>query len=156
MDKTHRITTTLILLLLFGINFLLAYSHNLYFLLGMFVLNLCICGFSRGYMPDQFELNDEKIIIVSYLQRTEIPLCEITSVRLMEKEDFRGMIRTFGVSLLFGSIGYFHSPSIGNMKVFARRKNNWILITTRHHGNYVIAPDDTEFIHHISRALLWR
>ena len=156
MDRTHRITTAVILFLLFGINFMLVYSHNLYFLLGMFAVNVFICGFSRGYMPDQFEVDDERITIHALLQKTEIPLCEVQAVRLMEKEDLRGMIRTFGISLLFGDVGYFHAPRLGNIKVFARRKNNWILIETRRHGNFVIAPDDSEFIHHLNRTILWR
>ncbi len=156
MDRGTRMSTLVILFLLFGVNFALIYTHNFYFLLSMFFFNILICGFSRGYMPDSFELDKERITVYSYLQKTEIPLCEIISVREMRKEDGQGMIRTFGISMLFGSVGYFHSPSLGNIRIFARRRNNWILITTRHHGNFVIAPDDSEFIHHIDSYLIWR
>ena len=68
----------------------------------------------------------------------------------------KGKIRSFGVSWLFGDLGYFSSTAIGHVKVFARRSDNRILITTIRHGNFIIAPDDPEFIHYLNRAILRR
>ena len=66
------------------------------------------------------------------------------------------MIRSFGVGWLFGDLGYFSSTAIGRVKVFARRSDNRILITTSRRGNFIIAPDDPEFIHYLNQAILWR
>ena len=64
------------------------------------------------------------------------------------------MIRSFGVGWLFGDLGYFSSTAIGRVKVFARRSDNRILITTSRRGNFIIAPDDPEFIHYLNHAML--
>ena len=44
----------------------------------------------------------------------------------------------------------------GVTRRLARRSDNRILITTSRRGNFIIAPDDPEFIHYLNQAILWR
>ena len=92
--------------------------------------------------------------IDAYFRKTYINIEEILSAREVDRLDLGIMIRSFGVGWLFGDLGYFSSTAIGRVKVFARRSDNRILITTSRRGNFIIAPDDPEFIHYLNHAML--
>lgn len=107
-------------------------------------------------MPNRFIVDGEKLVIDAYFRKTYINIEEILSAREVDRLDLGIMIRSFGVGWLFGDLGYFSSTAIGRVKVFARRSDNRILITTSRRGNFIIAPDDPEFIHYLNQAILWR
>ena len=111
---------------------------------------------TRGFMPNRFIVDGEKLVIDAYFRKTYINIEEILSAREVDRLDLGIMIRSFGVGWLFGDLGYFSSTAIGRVKVFARRSDNRILITTSCRGNFIIAPDDPEFIHYLNQAILWR
>lgn len=156
MDSTNRIKTTVILLVLYGICLYPAVHGDLKELLIMFAVSTCLCIATRGYMPNRFIVDGEKLVIEAYFKRTTIYICEIVSVRPVKELDMGITIRSFGSSWLFGDLGYFSSTVIGNFKVFARRSDNRILIITSDRGQYLIAPDDPAFIDNLNRAVLWR
>lgn len=107
-------------------------------------------------MPNRFIVDGERLTIDAYFLKTYIRMEEIVSVRLIDRTDVGIMVRSFGIGWLFGDLGYFSSTMIGHVKVFARRHDNRILIATHNRGNFIIAPDDPEFIHYLERAILWR
>ena len=140
MDNANKIKTSVMLLLLYGICIFPAWDGNLSVLLGLFAVSSILCMLTRGFMPNRFIVDGEKLVIDAYFRKTYINI----------------MIRSFGVGWLFGDLGYFSSTAIGRVKVFARRSDNRILITTSRRGNFIIAPDDPEFIHYLNQAILWR
>ena len=128
------------LLLLYGICIFPAWDGNLSVLLGLFSVSSILCMLTRGFMPNRFIVDGEKLVIDAYFRKTYINIEEILSAR--------------EVGWLFGDLGYFSSTAIGRVKVFARRSDNRILITTSRRGNFIIAPDDPEFIHYLNHAML--
>lgn len=156
MDKANKIKTSAMLFIIYGICIFPALDGNLNVLLGLFAFCSLFCLVTRGLMPNRYILDREKILIDAYFLKTCIRIDEIVLVRQVDQSDLGVMIRTFGFGWLFGDLGYFTSSVIGHIKVFARRSDNRILITTSNHGNYVIAPDDPEFIHYLERATHWR
>lgn len=156
MDCSSRIKTAIVLGILYGVCLIPLSQGSLGSLAGMFFFSTALCVVMRGLVPNRFVLDSEALRIDSYFQKITIPVGEIASVRQLEKRDFGSMLRTFGGSGLFGDIGYFQSATIGSMKVFARRSDNWILVSTYTRGNYTIAPDDTQFIDSLQRMLLRR
>ena len=148
MDNANKIKTSVMLLLLYGICIFPAWDGNLSVLLGLFAVSSILC------MPNRFIVDGEKLVIDAYFRKTYINIEEILSVREVDRLDLGIMIRSFGVGWLFGDLGYFSSTAIGRVKVFARRSDNRILITTSRRGNFIIAPDDPEFIHYLNHAML--
>lgn len=130
MDRTNKIKTFAMLLLLYGICIFPAWDGNLHVLLGLFAVSTILCLVTRGFMPNRFIVDGEKLVIDASFRKTYISIEEILSVRKVDRQDLGIMIRSFGVSWLFGDLGYFSSTAIGHVKVFARRSDNRILITT--------------------------
>ena len=143
MDNANKIKTSVMLLLLYGICIFPAWDGNLSVLLGLFAVSSILCI-----------VDGEKLVIDAYFRKTYINIEEILSAREVDRLDLGIMIRSFGVGWLFGDLGYFSSTAIGRVKVFARRSDNRILITTSRRGNFIIAPDDPEFIHYLNHAML--
>ena len=156
MDNANKIKTSVMLLLLYGICIFPAWDGNLSVLLGLFAVSSIFCMLTRGFMPNRFIVDGEKLVIDAYFRKTYINIEEILSAREVDRLDLGIMIRSFCVGWLFGDLGYFSSTAIGRVKVFARRSDNRILITTSRRGNFIIAPDDPEFIHYLNQAILWR
>ena len=156
MDRTNKIKTFAMLKRLYGICIIPAWDGNLHVLLGLFAVSTILCLVTRGFIPNRFIVDGEKLVIDASFRKTYISIEEILSVRKVDRQDLGIMIRSFGVSWLFGDLGYFSSTAIGHVKVFARRSDNRILITTIRHGNFIIVPDDPEFIHYLNRAILRR
>ena len=147
MDNANKIKTSVMLLLLYGICIFPAWDGNLSVLLGLFAVSSILCMLTRGFMPNRFIVDGEKLVIDAYFRKTYINI-------EVDRLDLGIMIRSFGVGWLFGDLGYFSSTAIGRVKVFARRSDNRILITTSRRGNFIIAPDDPEFIHYLNHAML--
>lgn len=107
-----------------------------------------------GNLPTRLVLDSEKILLDAPFKKRKIYLNEISFVRLLERQDFKGLIRVCGTNGILGDWGYFSSATIRNMKVYTRRSNNWILISTYRRGDFVIAPDDFRFIHLLEERIL--
>ena len=148
MDNANKIKTSVMILLLYGICIFPAWDGNLSVLLGLFAVSSILCMLTRGFMPNRFIVDGEKLVIDAYFRKTYINIEEILSAREVDRLDLGIMIRSFG------DLGYFSSTAIGRVKVFARRSDNRILITTSRRGNFIIAPDDPEFIHYLNHAML--
>ena len=134
MDNANKIKTSVMLLLLYGICIFPAWDGNLSVLLGLFAVSSILCMLTRGFMPNRFIVDGEKLVIDAYFRKTYINIEEILSAREVDRLDLGIMIR--------------------RVKVFARRSDNRILITTSRRGNFIIAPDDPEFIHYLNHAML--
>lgn len=69
---------------------------------------------------------------------------EILDVRLPDRDEMRGTIRTFGNGGLFGYTGYFRNSRMGSMLWFCTRRSNYVLVVRASGPVVVITPDDPE------------
>ena len=106
MDRTNKIKTFAMLLLLYGICIFPAWDGNLHVLLGLFAVSTILCLVTRGFMPNRFIVDGEKLVIDASFRKTYISIEEILSVRKVDRQDLGIMIRSFGVSWLFGDLGF--------------------------------------------------
>ena len=95
--------------------------------------------------PYKYILTNTELIIKRQIKDTVIPWASISQIRLMTKEDKKGMLRTFGVEGAFGAYGKYQSLKHKKLFVNVRRYTNWTLIVTNG-KKYVIAPDDIQLI----------
>lgn len=151
MDRTNRCLTWVFTALFMIVLYMVREIHFVEWLMYAFLFFLYI--FIYGNLPTQFVLTPEEVILDAPFVKRRILLTDIISIRPVEQADRLGLIRIWGASGLFGDWGYHYSPSLKNVKVYARRKNNWILIMTARHGKYIIAPDDPAFIHILNKKL---
>jgi len=106
-----------------------------------------------GYIctPNKYILTDAELIIKRHIKDVVIPLQSIKLIRLMTKDDKKGMT---GVSqdACFGSWGYLWTTKHKKVFFVTRRSNNWTLIITDH-KKYVISPDDTQLIDAVAQQI---
>lgn len=95
--------------------------------------------------PYKYVLTNAHLIVKRHLKDIVIPLENIKYIRLMTKDDKKGLIRIFGAEGSFGAYGYYQTALHKNLIVFVRRYNNWALVVTDQ-KKYVIAPDDLQLI----------
>ena len=81
MDRTNKIKTFAMLLLLYGICIFPAWDGNLHVLLGLFAVSTILCLVTRGFMPNRFIVDGEKLVIDASFRKTYISIEEILSVR---------------------------------------------------------------------------
>lgn len=153
MDRTTKRSTLCLLILLFGTCFFLAFQPTLYSFWGLFLFNTILCVVIRGYLPDRYLLENGNLVIDAPFKKICLPFREIASVRWMEPADKKGLYRKWGSDGLFGNWGYFSSATVSTLKVYTRRSDHWILITTHTSGHFVIAPDDPDFFHYLNQAV---
>ena len=151
MDRTNLSLTWILTILLMVVLYLIREAHFVEWLLYAFSFLLYV--FVYGNLPTQFILTPEEVVLDAPFVKRRILLTDIVSIRPVERTDRSGLIRIWGSSGLFGDWGYHYSPTLKKVKVYARRRNNWILIETARHGKYIIAPDDPAFIHVLNKRL---
>jgi len=99
---------------------------------------------SYGFSTKEYQLTQDQIIIRRLFGNVKIKRSEISSVEIIEKDQMGWIIRTFGVSGLFGYWGKFSSSKLGSMTWYATKKNRIILIKTINNKRFVITPDEME------------
>jgi len=124
------ITTNHVLAVIFGI--------MAFMFLGIFLLGI-ICT------PYKYILTNAHLIIKRHYKDIVIPLQAIKLIQLMNLDDKKGLLRTFGVEGAFGSWGYYQTSAHKKLTVFVRCYENWTLIITDR-KKYVIAPNDLQLI----------
>lgn len=151
MDRPNKILTLVLTLILVGTLILIRTERMAMW--GVFAFLSGIYIVTYGFLPTMFRITSDALILDAPFKKIRLSLSEIQSVRLLGPQDKKGLIRTCGSSGFFGEWGYFYSTALKTVKVYARRTDNWILVTTSNHGSYVIAPDDPDFIHSLEKAI---
>ena len=96
------------------------------------------------FRPISYSILDELLVIHRPLLDIKIELNEIENVEMLDSQELKGTIRTFGVGGLWGYWGSFANTRIGAMKWYATRMSNAVLITTVYNKKIVLTPDDPE------------
>jgi hypothetical protein len=125
---------------------ILIHTGILVFLTGIIVA--CYLFAPRGY-----SIEGNQLIVRRPFSNKVIPIDSIEEIRQVDKNELRGMIRTFGVGGLFGNYGKFYAPSLGNFTMYGTQRQNYVLIVTRQ-KKMVITPDDLELIEQVKQINL--
>jgi hypothetical protein len=107
------------------------------------IVTLLIGGvtlFCYLYAPRAYLVSRQEVVIQRPLQPIAIPLADIKDVRTVAPGEFQGTLRTFGSDGLFARIGHFHSPALGNFRMYATDTDKAVLIDTAE--RFVLTPSD--------------
>ena len=79
--------------------------------------------------PLRYLVSPTEVIIRRVASNVRLPLSGVAAVEPIEYEHaFRSAVRTFGSGGAFGIYGRFHSPAMGEARVFATRRSNLVLL----------------------------
>jgi hypothetical protein len=95
------------------------------------------------FRPLSYTVTNDSLIIQRLAGNIHISKSSITEVRVIQKNEMNGSIRTFGVGGLFGYYGNFLHPKLGVMKWYVKRMDRLVLITTDS-GKLLLSPDNVE------------
>ncbi len=79
---------------------------------------------------------------------------EIQSAIALKDSELEGTIRTFGNGGFLGYTGHFRNPNLGNYKMYATQRKNYILIELGDGRKIVLTPDEPEaFLQNLSERM---
>ena len=116
----------------------------LYSLIPLVVILLGLIIGCEGYAPQCLEIGDDRIVVVRRYASVTIHRAEIVSLRPLNKNEFRGVIRLYGDDGLFGYMGKYWSKKLGSFSLFATSKSNLFLIKTATRGQIVLGCSEPE------------
>ncbi|HEY0046130.1 MAG TPA: PH domain-containing protein [Flavobacterium sp.] len=147
MDRTTKVVTILLIgaLLIIPLSILIVRKEGESFgPVVMPVIMLIVLGVIVEYRVLYYQVTDEEIIIRRSAGNAVIKRSEIKSINMIESDQLRKSIRTFGVGGLFGYFGSFYNRRLGAMTWYLTRRDKLVLITTATGKKIVISPDDPE------------
>lgn len=100
------------------------------------VMGYCFLSYPRLYV-----VNRDKLIIKSLLSEVQIPVRQILDCRMVPVPEMQDAERIFGTLGIFGYNGYYHNKTIGDMKFYATRYSNFVLIHTLTGQSVILTPD---------------
>ncbi|WP_439880684.1 PH domain-containing protein [Pontibacter sp. MBLB2868] len=147
LDGVAKAFSTVYTLLIFGVIFWQVFiffevpqSNSVIaslFLLGILLVPYC-------YHPINYCIQAERVVIRRPLKNVVIRKREIERVRMVDRHEMKGTLRSFGVAGLYGYFGKFSNLEIGSMLWYATQKRNYVLIQTRDNKHYILTPDQPE------------
>jgi hypothetical protein len=112
------------------------------------ILLFIILLVSFAYRLTSYQVENRTLIIHRPFKKLskKIAASDIREVKLLERSETRGLIRTFANGGLFGYWGKYYNREIGHVSVYA---NNWkhpVLITLADSKKILLGPDDTSLV----------
>jgi hypothetical protein len=98
--------------------------------------------FSWAYAPRVVAVDGATITVDRLLSPIVIPLATVKGLRPVTAQDFAGTIRTMGSDGLFARIGRFHSPALGNFRMYLTDGADAVLVEADE--RYVLSPAGSE------------
>ncbi len=95
-----------------------------------------------AFMPINYNLTNDKLIIHRFFIDVKIERTQIKSVELIDKENIRWSFRTFASGGLFGYFGKFVNSKLGKMTWYATRKDRIVLVQTIDNRKIILTPND--------------
>jgi hypothetical protein len=108
-------------------------------------LPLVVLIITLFYLPLKIFVDDENIYIDQVKGKITIRAKNITEIRRYTEADSKNTIRTFASGGLFGYLGKFENPQIGNFQMYATDTENRILIRTDN-KTYVISCNSPDVL----------
>jgi hypothetical protein len=110
---------------------------------GLLVLILgFVIVFTWTTSPRSVAITGDAVVIERPARPIVIPLTKITSVRSAGPGDFRGIIRTFGSSGLWGNMGRFRSPALGNFRMYSTNMDDAVILDAGE--RFVVTPRERQ------------
>jgi hypothetical protein len=81
--------------------------------------------------PRAVLITERAVVVDRRLWPIEIPFPEIRAVRVLVPGDLAGGIRTAGAAGMFAQIGSFHSPALGNFRMYLRDEADGVVLDAR-------------------------
>jgi hypothetical protein len=135
LDKT-AIVITILVSLLFGALIVFNFILPLAILL-MIILLICML-----LKPLNYEITENELIIRRLIKSVRIDRSDIESLKLLDKSELKGTVRTFGVGGLFGWYGKFANSQLGDMTWYVTRRDKPVLILKKDGKKILISPDE--------------
>jgi hypothetical protein len=120
---------------------------------GAAVILILVLVIPYGLAPQNYILNNDELIVKRLLISRKIKLDELEEARMVEKEEVKNTIRTFGVGGLFGYFGKYYNPKLGSMTWYLTQRENRILLITKKGEKILISPDDTSLLISIKQKI---
>jgi hypothetical protein len=96
--------------------------------------------------PIKYFIDSEQVTIQRPFRSAQINKRKIESVRVLQPQEMKDTLRSFGVAGLYGYFGTFSNRNIGSMLWYATQRQNYVLIQTQD-KNYILTPDNPhEFV----------
>jgi len=97
------------------------------------------------FMPKQYEINENELVIHRKIGNLKIVLNEITNIEKIEQYTQLGfVIRLFGSGGLFGWLGIFYSGKYGIFKMYAGAASPLLMISYGNGKKIGISPEDLD------------
>lgn len=94
------------------------------------------------FHPIAYVIEAEQILIRRPFDQVVILKNEIAEIRMVDRKEMKGTIRSFGVGGLYGYFGKFSNLKLGSMLWYATQRKNYSLIQTRNAKKYILTPDN--------------
>jgi PH (Pleckstrin Homology) domain-containing protein len=119
------------------------------------LFTLGVVCFTWLLSPRSVVITDDAVVVQRPLWPIEIPLGEIRSVRLLSRGDLARSIRTAGAAGMFAQIGRFHSPALGNFRMYLRNEADGVVIEAGE--RFVLSPHPADrFVQELAARLARR
>lgn len=106
------------------------------------------------YHPLNYHIGAEEVVIRRPFNKVLIRRSEIESIKIVDKQDMKGTLRSFGVAGLYGYYGRFSNLKIGSMLWYATQRRNYVSIQTKDNKIYILTPDKpNDFVQQLANNL---
>ncbi|MDX5346608.1 MAG: PH domain-containing protein [Hymenobacteraceae bacterium] len=112
------------------------------------ILGVTFCISPRGYI-----LTRNRLIIKRIFSDRLIFVKDIKQARLLQPDEMKGTIRTFGSGGLFGYFGKFYNNHLGIFTAYMTQRKNKILIRLYSGEDIIVTPDDMYFLEDLQKQL---
>lgn len=134
LDGVAKAFSTVFTLLLLGVIFwqiflFIEAPQSNSIIASLFLLGILLIPFY--YHPIHYCIQAEQVIIRRPFKNIVVNRDEIESVRMVNKHEMKGTLRSFGVAGLYGYFGKFSNLELGSMLWYATQRRNYVLVKTR-------------------------
>jgi hypothetical protein len=118
---------------------------------GILLLTIAIILICYLYRTTRYTITENKLVINRPVGNREINFSDISEIRIVDKADFFGTIRTFGNGGLFGYYGKFYNSKLGSTTWYVTQRRNRIFVHTKQGDKIIISPDDVTLVEKVQR-----
>ncbi len=128
-------------------------SISILVVLGLLALYFAALVYGILNTPYSYQLSKEQLVINRRRSPLKIPLEDIQVVRDFNKDDRKGLVKTFGAEGIIGNFGRFSTDMHKKLHVLTSRDSNWTLIRMKSGKKYIISPDNIELINEVNAII---
>ena len=153
LDITAKVITAFVIIVSAGLlywnirSFRKAKGDGWIIIMHAFIMLLVVTITVASYLfsPQKYTVGNFDIVINRPISNVLIHVKDISEIRGVNPGEMDGTSRTLGVGGLFGYYGNYYNGHTGDMKWYATRNDNLVLIRTVQGETIVISPDDKDF-----------